>query len=195
MDKRKITKFFDNLAEEWDSGLSPDDEKMDEIMDAAGIQNGVRILDVACGTGVMFSYYLKRGASFIRGADISAKMLEEAERKWGNNEKIELLNADADSDYMGKDFDCVVVFNAFPHFPDPEQLLSNLKIALKDGGTLTVAHDWGRKVIDERHKGSASEASNGLMSETELAEIFNSLGFKNVYTKATEEIYIVSGKK
>ncbi len=66
-----------------------------------------------------------------------------------------------------------MVYNAFPHFPDPERLIAKLASLLKPSGTLTVAHGMSREKIDAHHHGSASHVSNGLMSAEELSEIFN----------------------
>jgi len=65
-----------------------------------------------------------------------------------------------------------VVYNAFPHFPDPERLIKNLSGLLKPGGTLTVAHGMSREKIDAHHHGSAHHVSNGLMTAEDLASIF-----------------------
>ena len=58
MHKEDIIQFFDRLAPQWDADMIRSDEKIAKIMDGAGIQPGTRILDVACGTGVLFPDYL-----------------------------------------------------------------------------------------------------------------------------------------
>jgi demethylmenaquinone methyltransferase/2-methoxy-6-polyprenyl-1,4-benzoquinol methylase len=65
-----------------------------------------------------------------------------------------------------------VVYNAFPHFPDPERLIRTLSGLLKPDGTLTVAHGMSREKIDAHHHGTASHVSNGLISAADLAAIF-----------------------
>ena len=62
-----------------------------------------------------------------------------------------------------------MVYNAFPHFPDPAHLLQVLSGMLKPRGTLTVAHGMSRAQIDHRHQGSASRVSVGLIHEDTLA--------------------------
>ena len=37
-------------------------EVINRILDLAQIRQGVRVLDVACGSGVLFPYFLERGA-------------------------------------------------------------------------------------------------------------------------------------
>jgi len=86
-----------------------------------------------------------------------------------------------------------VVYNAFPHFPDPENLIRTLSGLLNPGGTLTVAHGMSRAAIDHRHEGAASKVSKGLMHEDDLAAIFGK--YLTVTTKlSTEHMYQVTGK-
>lgn len=62
MNKKDVKEFFDNLAPEWEINLVKNDSKINTILDYAGVDYGKRILDVACGTGVLFPYYMERGA-------------------------------------------------------------------------------------------------------------------------------------
>ena len=84
--------------------------------------------------------------------------------------------------------------NAFPHFPDPRKLISNLSAQLKPEGILTVAHGMSREKIDAHHHGSAMKVSNGLMKAEDLAEIFSD---NLTVTKiiSDDRMYQVAGKK
>jgi len=195
MNKQEIVRFFDALAATWDDELHPDDAKMQRILDAAKVKAGSRVLDIACGTGVMFPFYLQRGAAHITGADISEKMASVCREKFRGDARIDVLVADAETYAFDTGYDVCMIFNAFPHFCNRETLLNNLKKALVSGGTLTVAHDWGRKALDKHHEDTAGEVSSGLMPEEELAALFEQCGFTDVYAYADEGIYIVSGTK
>lgn len=195
MDKDAITKFFDECSSFWDERMITDDSKMNMIMDYAEIKANKTVLDIACGTGVMFDYYLSRGVSHITGVDISSKMIDICKEKFCDNCFIDVYCADADSLVIDNPYDCCVVFNAFPHFCNQEALIKNLYQAVKDNGTLTVAHDRGRKALDIHHEGEASLYSCGLMSEDDLANIFVNAGFSSVKKYATDDIYIVTGVK
>ena len=135
MDKTKITEFFDRLAPEWDEEPDPDEAVVSRILDNAGVNAGVSVLDVACGTGVLFPEYLKRGVSSAVGADISEKMLEVAQEKF-SDPRAAFVHADAETYRFGEVFDVCVVYNALPHFPDPAALIGNLASAIKPGGRL-----------------------------------------------------------
>ena len=195
MDKTAVKEFFDLHAPCWDDNMVTDDAKMNIILNAAQIENGKSVLDIACGTGVMFDYYLARGVTQITGLDLSPNMAAIAAEKYRKDARVTVLCGDAETYSFKGEYDCCMVFNAFPHFCHPAQLIQNLKKALKAGGTLTVAHDRGRKALDLHHEGEASSISCGLMSERELEAIFLACGFGNTVTYATDEIYIVSGVK
>lgn len=196
MDKNEVIKFFDIHSKTWDENMEKDDRKMNEILDAAKVSSGKSVLDIACGTGVMIDYYIERNVSKVTGVDISSKMIEIARNKFRKYNFIDFLCEDAEKYNFNNQYDCVMVFNAFPHFPNPETLIKNLAKAVKSGGTITVAHDRGRKDLDNHHKSvQASKISNGLISENELERIFKAAGLTDIYKKATDDIYIVSGIK
>lgn len=167
VDKQRVTAFFDRLAPGWDEDCRHDDAVIERILDNAGVAAGQRVLDIGCGTGVMIPHYLARGAAEVVGVDISPKMLEAARRKFPMP-TVSFLNADAEIHAFAPDFDVCVVYNAFPHFPNPETLVQNLAGALHPGGTLTIAHGSSRAEIDRRHMEAAGEVSRHLPSDDGL---------------------------
>lgn len=188
-----VIAFFDRLAPEWDTELIRNDEIIRTILDHAEVGFGKDILDVATGTGVLIPDYLERGAASITGIDISPKMAEIAREKFPQ-EKVSILCGDVEETDFGRLFDCAVIYNAFPHFPDPERLIARLASLLKPDGTLTVAHGMSRQKIDEHHHGAARHVSNGLMNERELSEIFAKYLTVTVVI-SDERMYQVVGKR
>ena len=67
-----------------------------QILDGAGVREGVRVLDVACGTGVLFPDYLARGVASVTGVDISPEMVKIAREKF-TRRNIEVLCADVEA--------------------------------------------------------------------------------------------------
>lgn len=193
MNNKDIIEFFDSLAPTWDRDMIKSDEIIGKILDNAKMTAGQDVLDVACGTGVMFDYYLNRGANWVTGIDISPEMAKIAATKYKNNSKVAVICDDVLSADFGKKFDLAVVYNAFPHFPDPEALIKRLASLLKTGGRLTIAHGQSRKQIDAHHSGGASKVSVGLMSEENLAKLFEP--YFEIETVISDDImYQVSGK-
>ena len=170
MDKKDVIEFFDRCAPDWDAELIRNDSVIDVILDNAGVHEGVRVLDVACGTGVLVPDYLSRGAASVTGIDISGEMIKIARSKF-DSDRVHFICGDAEEAELPAPFDCVVVYNAFPHFPDPQRLIERLSGLLAPGGTLTVAHGMSRAMLDRHHAGAASTVSVSLISETELAAL------------------------
>ena len=63
-------------------------------------------------------------------------------------ENVRFVCGDAETAPLGEGFDAIVIYNAFPHFPDPERLVARLAALLAPGGRLTVAHGSSRADID-----------------------------------------------
>ncbi len=192
IDKDEVIAFFDSWAPEWDAGMVCDDEVIDIILDNAGVHSGSRVLDVACGTGVLVPYYLKRNVSSVTGVDISPGMIAVAESKFGQTE-VRFLCADAETGSFGTGFDSIVIYNAFPHFADSGRLIGNLVSMLSPGGILTVAHGMSRDRVNSHHSGSASRVSNGLPEAEDLAALFS--GHLEVTAVISDDrMYQVCGK-
>lgn len=193
MNKQDVISFFDRLAPGWDADMIRSDEIIGIILDGAEVKPGCRVLDVACGTGVLFPDYLARKVAAVTAVDISPEMVRIAREKFPDA-PITVLCADVETLDPRQTFDCIMVYNAFPHFPDPEKLIRVLSGFLAPGGTLTVAHGMSRAQIDHRHEGSASKVSIGLMHEDQLAAIMEKHLTVTV-KRSDDRMYQVTGKK
>ena len=191
MNKQDVIAFFDRLAPGWDADMIRSDTTIATILDGAGVCEGKQIFDVACGTGVLFPDYVNRKVAGVTAIDISPEMVKIAASKY---EHITVLCGDVESYDFDRTFDCIMVYNAFPHFPDPENLIRVLSGLLNPGGTLTVAHGMSRAAIDHHHEGAASKVSMGLMHEDDLAAIFEK--HLTVTVKiSNDHMYQVTGQK
>ena len=109
------------------------------LVEAAGISEGSRVLDVACGTGVLArSALAKAGANGrVVGADPAPGMLAAANELEPSVEWVlcgaEALNVDDES------FDCVVSQFGMMFFEDRETAAKEMFRALRSGGSLAVA--------------------------------------------------------
>ena len=193
IDPKEVQQFFDRLAPGWDADMVRNDALIRLILDGAGVCPGKSILDVACGTGVLIPDYLERGASSVTAVDLSPEMVKIAREKFPQ-ENVSVLCGDASDTDFGRSFDCIVIYNAFPHFADPEKLISHLAGFLNPGGTLTVAHGASRETIDAHHGGSARRVSNGLMTAEELAALFGKYLTVSVVI-SDDKMYQVTGVK
>ena len=194
MEKKDIIAFFDRCAPTWDAEMIKSDVKIGRILDNAEVGAGMDVLDVACGTGVMFDYYLQRDVASVTGIDISPEMAKIAAQKFAGEPRVQVICGDVEEHAFGRQFDRIVVYNAFPHFPYPKRLIKRLAKLLKVGGRLTVAHGMSREAIDGHHSGSASKVSNGLMEADSLKRIFDA-HFQVEVVISNDHMYQVSGVK
>lgn len=193
INKNEVIKFFDMYAADWDAQMVRDDKIIGTILDNAGVRAGSRVLDVACGTGVLIPDYLARGVESVTAIDISPEMVKIAQGKF-NQPNVRIVCGDVMVADIGGDYDAIVIYNAFPHFAEPEKLVEILSDKLKKGGRFTVAHGMSRERIDAHHKGAASKVSNGLMEAEKLAEIFNRY-INTIQIISDDKIYQVVGER
>ena len=194
MKKQDVIEFFDRCAPTWDAEMIKSDAIIGTILDHAEVEAGMDILDVACGTGVMFPNYLQRQVASVTGIDIAPEMAKIAEEKFRGEPTVRVICGDVEETEFDRKFDRIVVYNAFPHFPEPRRLIRSLSRLLKDGGRLTVAHGASRAVIDNHHSGEASKVSNGLMPADTLAKLFAPY-FEVEVQISNSRMYQVSGVK
>jgi demethylmenaquinone methyltransferase/2-methoxy-6-polyprenyl-1,4-benzoquinol methylase len=190
MDREKIISFFDGCAKNWDAETIRNERVINIILDNAQVKENTRVLDVACGTGVLFPDYIKRGA-VVTGVDISPEMVKIAKK---NFPKIDVICEDVETLDFTEKFDVVMVYNAFPHFPYPERLIEKLSTFLRDGGILSVAHGMSREDLLKLHNERASEVSLELPEANDLSKIFEPF-FNIDIIISDSEMYQVSGIK
>ena len=154
----------------WDAEMIKDEEIVSLILDNADVGAGKRVLDVATGTGVLIPNYLARGVASVTAVDFSDEMIKIAKSKF-HQANVELICCDVFDLNTPDVYDAIVVYNAFPHFPDPEALIDHLARLLKVGGTLTIAHGMSRAQIAAHHAGGASRVSVELLHEDDLAKL------------------------
>ena len=191
MDKRTVKEFFDRCAQWWDEDMVRNEPVIQQILDNAGIGPGMDVLDVACGTGVLFPDYLARGVASVTGIDISPEMVKVAAAKFP---QVRLICGDAEQTPFHRRFDRVMVYNAFPHFPDPAGLIRVLAGLVKPGGRLSVAHGMSRAALSKHHAGRAEAVSIDLLDEQTLAQLF-SRWFDVDVIVSTDQMYQVAGTR
>ena len=169
MEQQDVIRFFDRCAPSWDAELVRNEAVISAILDNAGICAGMDVLDVACGTGVLFPDYLGRGVASLTAIDISPEMAKLAQQKFP---QVKVLCGDAEQTDFGRCFDAVMIYNAFPHFPEPARLIERLAKWVKPGGRLSVAHGMSREKLVQHHAGSASRVSIDLLEANALAKLF-----------------------
>ncbi len=186
-----VKAFFDSCAESWDEQTVRKEDIIEKILDNACVSDGDDVLDVACGTGVLFGDYIKRKAGSVTGIDISPAMADIASGKY---EDIQVICGNAQGYDFGKEFDVIVIYDAFPHFTDSRALFESLSKYLKTGGRITVAHSMSREMLIDLHKDRANSVSLDLPEIAELEGIMAEF-FDVVFSVSDDSMYQVCAVK
>ena len=108
------------------------------IADLAGIREGDRVLDVACGTGVAARTGADRVGSSgsVVGLDLNPAMLEVAARVRGD---IEWREGDvSELPFEGESFDAVLCQSAVFFFPDVDRAFLEMARVVRRGGVVAI---------------------------------------------------------
>lgn len=131
--------YFDSTAKMYDES---NDGKFvrcmyPEIVRQALAAPGKRILDIGCGNGNVIRLLLKERQGDYYGVDLSAVMIEEAEKRLPDN--VVLRSADVISLPFDDDFFDILICNAsFHHYEEPEKAVAEMNRVLKPGGALIL---------------------------------------------------------
>lgn len=127
----------DEVAEEYDDvrfsggGTLIDNREKEAVLSAIGpIEDGHRILEVACGTGRFTTMLADQGAEII-GLDISREMLEQGREKAataGLSDTVEFMRGDASRlPFPDDHFDSVVAMRFFHLMDEPIPFMKELR--------------------------------------------------------------------
>jgi ubiquinone/menaquinone biosynthesis C-methylase UbiE len=113
----------------------------EEFIDGLELRPGMRVLDVACGTGNLALPAARRGA-VVTGADIAPNLVEQARE----NAKLEGLNVQFDEGdaenlpYADASFDAVVTMFGAMFAPRPDVTAAELTRVCRPGGFIAMAN-------------------------------------------------------
>jgi len=125
---------FGEIAKSYASGPK-------EFIHGLNLEPGMRVLDVACGTGGLTLPAARLGA-VVTGVDIAPNLIEQARE----NAKREGLNVQFDEGdaenlpYEDGSFDAVVTMFGAMFAPRPEQTAAELKRVCRPGGFIAMAN-------------------------------------------------------
>ena len=187
-----MQEFFDQRAEQWDSRVHNDHDRIAAILRLTGLKKGKKVLDIGCGTGVLVPHILPYEPADYQAIDVSEKMIALARRK-AEGKPVRFHCADV-MEFAETGFDWAIVFNAYPHILEPEKLAAALRRILTGDGRMVIAHDHSRQVINHRHSGPANHhtISRTLQSAAEEAAAFAPYFTIDILAD-TPDCYILSG--
>ena len=112
-----------------------------EFMDGLDIQPGMRVLDVACGTGNLALPAARRGAA-VTGVDIAPNLVEQA-RENAKREGLSVQFDEGDAEnmpYADASFDAVVTMFGAMFTPRPDVTAAEMKRVVRSGGYIAMAN-------------------------------------------------------
>tara|TARA_Y100000310_G_scaffold315808_1_gene366802 strand:+ start:189 stop:902 length:714 start_codon:yes stop_codon:yes gene_type:complete len=179
MDKKEIVKgnlsrkYFSKIADSYDSSRVSDIREVDlhnkefEIVrEFLGMSKKGKILDVACGTGAVFSHY---GDREIYGIDISKDMLKHAKDKHPKA-KLKIANAE-NIPYSDGTFSVVITSRFICHTPEYREVIKDMARVVKKDGSL---------IIDFPNKYSLSMVSTIIRLWTGKLAHYNMFSFSEI---------------
>lgn len=129
-----------------DSGFRRKLQPPDKVIKRSGITEGMRILEVGCGSGAFTTFAAK--VSGIKGEvyalDIQPKMLLQLKKKLSRPENrdiknIKLVEGDVHKlPFDDNSFDLVYTVTVLQELPDKNRALKEMKRVMKPGGILAV---------------------------------------------------------
>ncbi|MDE6272175.1 MAG: class I SAM-dependent methyltransferase [Muribaculaceae bacterium] len=187
--------FFNRLAPEWDaSEIRSTSERINAILDLLDIENGMNVLDLGTGTGVLIPFISERIGlkGRVVGVDLSEGMLEIACEKFGNLANVEFRKLDFEEQSIEGLFDIIMLYSVYPHLHCPHRTIERLfnsNIRSKSG-KVVVAFPSDEKFINEIHHERKSE-SDLLPSAPVLAETIRSWGYSVEVAAYSNEAYVI----
>ena len=187
----KAAVYYENA---WQQQLKP---AHDALFDFANIQQGQKIIDIACGTGLMsFRAAAATGSTgFVLGTDISDKMIEIAENasKENNMGNTRFERMDAEELKINDDeFDVAICALGLMYAPGPVNALKEMYRVLKKGG-ICIAAVWGKRdhcgwaeifeIVDKRVSSEVCPMFFNLGNDHVLEKNFELAGFSSVTIK------------
>jgi SAM-dependent methyltransferase len=150
--QRRIQRYGWDLAADdyeplWQRQLA---EAQAAMMALASLAPGERVLDIACGTGlVAFDAARAVGPDgHVLGVDISGRMVDFAEQRARavNISNSRFLRMDAETlDLPDARFDVLLCALGLMYMPDPEQAVREMRRVLRPGGRICLAV-WGERL-------------------------------------------------
>ena len=189
----KVAEFFSSIAEKWDSMETTPSSKIDALLARCDIKEGDRVLDLACGTGIITGKLISLSQREVIALDIAPKMIEIAKAKFSEEPLATFVVGDFQTVQFPERFDKIIIYNAYPHFIDKGAFRNALLRCLKPEGEFAIIHSLSRQALDGHHHGIES-ISRSLLPVKEEASFYQS-DFLILDAEEDDTHYLIRAKK
>ncbi|MBZ9687434.1 class I SAM-dependent methyltransferase [Clostridium estertheticum] len=180
--------YFNNTYEKWKEISDEKGKIINKAINILGISEGNSVLDVASGTGVVYTVLKNMRLSNYVALDISENMLKELEHLYPGAKTI-CDDFDKDID-LKENFDYILIFNSIPHFKNLNIVFSNARKHLKIGGIFAIVHSKTRSELKEHHKRIGYNlAREAIPSDDTLYELVKQYDFREVIVRDDDFFY------
>lgn len=147
-----IQHYFNGLATEWEKNEPEEKQKIIKILSRLNIKENYKILDLGCGTGILFPLLtmLTKGRAKIFAIDFAQRMVQQAEEN--KNQPIDIMCGDVQHlPFRDNVFHRIVAFHVFPHIRHKNFALKECRRVLKPSGELGIIHLYSSQEINSIH--------------------------------------------
>jgi ubiquinone/menaquinone biosynthesis C-methylase UbiE len=162
--KRKTMRYYDSLANIYDALYSAEqNEKFKAILNHINFKGGEKVLDVGCGTGLLFNN-IKNKTELILGIDLAKNILLQAIKHAKQNDSIALVRADADYlPFKDGTFTATFAITLIQNMPNAKRTLNEIKRVTESEGVIAI-NGLKKKYALEYFKSILEEAKLKLIA-------------------------------
>jgi ubiquinone/menaquinone biosynthesis C-methylase UbiE len=143
--RQEFTRQADGFA---GSAATTDQSLVVRLVEAIGDSARMRVLDVACGPGIVTSALAERAREVV-ALDLTPQMLKKAKERCSKAGRTNVVFKEGSATalpFADATFDAVITRLSFHHFLEPDTVLNEMLRVLRPGGTVAIAD----VVSDER---------------------------------------------
>ena len=197
MSHDKHQQFYDDLAAEWDLNYTAEDlERLSRLVDGLDIAPGSNILDLGCGTGILFDLLRRKVGpeGTVTGVDFSIEMARQAHRNFPFP-NVNVVDADVTNlPFQDDSFDFAISFSAFADFSDKTRALQEIHRVLKTGGLFCIVYLVSSKELSTEHARTGGLVqSDELPSKETMVKLFEDTSFRTVKFEDHPGLYMACG--
>ncbi|MCL1803400.1 MAG: methyltransferase domain-containing protein [Eubacteriaceae bacterium] len=190
-------KKYRKLANRYDNGLAGKASKRfyDLLSEEVVLYNGMRLLDVGCGTGALIKRLCNGRNIEAYGTDTDVKMVEIASRQYPDGSFQKTVSGRMP--FTSESFDVLVACMAYYQFPDKSEFAREAARVLKPGGCLYIADPKFPFIIRKAIHGvrRAFRIVGEFQTAKEMADRFSEFGLQHKGTVARGYAQVVKFAK